>query len=435
MTENSAEAQVDAIMAKLKADPYAAPVEDALSLAAKHPSAVTDLAVAVMQEHPQGGTFLDAAISFLPQDDWPKLVQAALEFLKQDSENEAAATIISYASLQNPSALHAHLDVIFALKPNEDSYYWAYPWRGSGSLHLPFLKQRLAEAQSADDKLPAFEAMLQTRDPEAVAFAMQHAQETMPADSFLNENEWRTSWLHGVGLQQVDTGFAPLCSPALYHVIFPEDYFGEDAGPAWLVEQHPTWRLPASDQKPSDQTAEFGGSTSSSCRRCRGTLHRLLKLTSIPAGIHVSGLSELDLVVCLSCLGWEEQPLFYQHYETRPVTHEFASGETGEPQFPAGPLKQSTVTLAATPDRWYWQDWALSNSRENLNRVGGEPCWIQDAEYPQCPSCENTMHFLMQLDSDLPTADAGEWLWGSGGIGYVFWCDTCKVSGHLWQCT
>lgn len=45
------------------------------------------------------------------------------------------------------------------------------------------------------------------------------------------------------------------------------------------------------------------------------------------------------------------------------------------------------------------------------------------------------MTFLLQLDSDLPTEDGGEWLWGSGGIGYLFWCDSCKVSGLLWQCT
>ena len=45
------------------------------------------------------------------------------------------------------------------------------------------------------------------------------------------------------------------------------------------------------------------------------------------------------------------------------------------------------------------------------------------------------MTALLQLDSDLPTADGGEWLWGSGGIGYVSWCDDCAISGAQWQCT
>jgi hypothetical protein len=102
---------------------------------------------------------------------------------------------------------------------------------------------------------------------------------------------------------------------------------------------------------------------------------------------------------------------------------------------PAGPLGEAEVRPVETPRRWRWQDWALSNGRENLNRVGGEPCWVQSAEYFDCPTCGSLMSFLMQLDSDLPTEDGGEWLWGSGGIGYGFWCDRCKVSAFLWQCT
>lgn len=90
---------------------------------------------------------------------------------------------------------------------------------------------------------------------------------------------------------------------------------------------------------------------------------------------------------------------------------------------------------AQMPRRWFWQAWGCSNSRENLNRVGGEPSWIQDAEYPSCPSCDKLMPYLFQLDSDLPTAGGGEWLWGSGGIAYGFWCDGCRISGVIWQCT
>ena len=97
--------------------------------------------------------------------------------------------------------------------------------------------------------------------------------------------------------------------------------------------------------------------------------------------------------------------------------------------------KVAVVGLAETPRRWFWQDWGCSNSRENLNRIGGEPCWVQDAEYPRCPTCDSVMTFLFELDSDLPMANGGEWLWGSGGITYGFWCDPCGVSGFLWQCT
>jgi hypothetical protein len=45
------------------------------------------------------------------------------------------------------------------------------------------------------------------------------------------------------------------------------------------------------------------------------------------------------------------------------------------------------------------------------------------------------MRFAMQLDSELPQVDGGEWLWGSGGANYTFWCAPCRTSAHLWQCT
>ena len=47
--------------------------------------------------------------------------------------------------------------------------------------------------------------------------------------------------------------------------------------------------------------------------------------------------------------------------------------------------------------------------------------------YPNCPSCKGTMSYLLQLDSNLPAADGYEWLWGSGGMAYGFWCDACTI--------
>ena len=134
-------------------------------------------------------------------------------------------------------------------------------------------------------------------------------------------------------------------------------------------------------------------------------------------------------------LPWERQPLFYRHDPSSSPSSIGYDGPRISPQFPVGPLREAVVGLAETPRRWFWQVWGCSNSRENLNRIGGEPCWVQDAEYPRCPTCDSVMAFLLELDSNLPTTDGGEWLWGSGGIAYGFWCDLCGVSGFLWQCT
>ena len=107
---------------------------------------------------------------------------------------------------------------------------------------------------------------------------------------------------------------------------------------------------------------------------------------------------------------------------------------TREPEFPAEALPEADVRLRRTPDRWSLQDWALSNGRQNLNRVGGEPTWIQGPDHPSCPECSTTMSFVMQLDS-LDVDGGPWWLWGNGGILYVFWCTECSISATLWQCT
>jgi hypothetical protein len=61
----------------------AAPVMEATALATSHPEAVSDLAIAVMRRFPKGGTFLDGALSYLPQERWPELVQLALATLER----------------------------------------------------------------------------------------------------------------------------------------------------------------------------------------------------------------------------------------------------------------------------------------------------------------------------------------------------------------
>lgn len=435
MVEKSAQESIEAILATLQKDRYAAPVAEALTLAGRYPEAIADFAVAVIQRHPPGGTFLDAALGFMPQEDWASLVQHAMDVLKRTDQtpsegNDAAESILAYASLQNPDVIHPHLETVFSVRPNGSSYYWAYPWRGTGSQHFEDLKHSFENNESVDVKRAAWEAMIQSRYMLAVDYACLHAGQVVPHEMGWSEDEWVNASLHLIGLHHASDGYVRLCNQNLYHLVFPGGYFPEDAAPAWLVEEHPTWRLQS-----DGPTAAFGGSSQSTCLRCHNALHRLIKFDVIPDEIFISGLSGLELAVCLSCLGWEEEQMFCRHDETGAAEHAFFEGAVGTPEFPAEPLKEATVALAQSPRRWYWQDWALSNGRENLHRMGGEPCWVQDANYPDCPSCAQKMEFLMQLDSNLPTADGGEWLWGSGGIGYVFWCDACKVSGYHWQCT
>ncbi len=133
--------------------------------------------------------------------------------------------------------------------------------------------------------------------------------------------------------------------------------------------------------------ASSGGFADGSCPGCGGRLHRLLRLPVIPPGLGISTCQALDLVTCLRCLGWPVSTMFSAH-----DTHGSITATIAEPDIEAGfdaepsPLPAAGVLLAATPARWQQQDWALSNGRENLNRIGGAPAWIRNPDYPAAPA-------------------------------------------------
>lgn len=63
-----------------------------------------------------------------------------------------------------------------------------------------------------------------------------------------------------------------------------------------------------------------------------------------------------------------------------------------------------------------------------FSQLGGHPTWVQDADYPQCPSCSKTMMFLAQIDRD-DIEDHSE------GIYYAFVCNDCRVTATAYQQT
>jgi hypothetical protein len=135
----------------------------------------------------------------------------------------------------------------------------------------------------------------------------------------------------------------------------------------------------------------------------------------------------VSLETCLACIG---PALFYRHDADGLPQSLDAPGEE-QPALTA--LEETNAHLAVTPPRWQWQDMAVSNHRENLHRLGGHPAWIQDAEFPRCPGCNKLMHFLLQLDSELPGAEGGVAMWGTGGLCYGFRCEPCRTTAFLTQ--
>lgn len=64
---------------------------------------------------------------------------------------------------------------------------------------------------------------------------------------------------------------------------------------------------------------------------------------------------------------------------------------------------------------------------KGTSQLGGHPEWIQDAVYPQCPTCQQTMPFLGQVAFE--DWDDGE------GVFYLFLCLPCRKAATHYQQT
>ena len=66
------------------------------------------------------------------------------------------------------------------------------------------------------------------------------------------------------------------------------------------------------------------------------------------------------------------------------------------------------------------------------DKLAGWPYWVQDVEYPKCPTCDRLMDTLIfEFASD----DHVPYLWGDVGTGYILQCPEHKEQvAFLWQC-
>ena len=217
------------------------------------------------------------------------------------------------------------------------------------------------------------------------------------------------------------------CGQRVYHIIFPRGYFGAPYAPH-LAKRHPTWRFEG-----GEAGYKLGGVLDEPDGDAQNPLFHLIMLDPLPRDLPVRSLPRLILAAHVREVN-EGEIVFYEH-DAQGMPRRIGERTQVEYAFDE-PIKECEVVLASTPARWAAQDWGMSNSRQNLARIGGEPSWIQGALMPTCPICGEKMEFLMQLDSELPSCEqGGEVMFGSGGILYVFWCERTRVSAFFMQCT
>nr|WP_315002641.1 hypothetical protein [uncultured Campylobacter sp.] len=217
------------------------------------------------------------------------------------------------------------------------------------------------------------------------------------------------------------------CSQRAYHIIFPRGYFGAPYAPH-LAKHHPTWRFEGSEAR-----YRLGGVLDEADGDAQNPLFHLITLDPPPRDLPVRSLPRLILAAHVREIN-EGEVVFYEH-DAQGMPRRIGN-RTQVEYVQDEPIMECEVALAPTPSRWAAQDWGMSNSRQNLARIGGEPSWIQGAQVSRCPICGEKMEFLMQLDSELPSCEqGGEVYFGSGGILYVFWCERTRVSAFFMQCT
>ena len=90
-----------------------------------------------------------------------------------------------------------------------------------------------------------------------------------------------------------------------------------------------------------------------------------------------------------------------------------------------GRLPQDSLSIAERRPPFYVADQFLPAT---FSQLGGHPTWVQDAVYPVCPECSETMKFLAQIDHQ----DIEDF---SEGIYYSFVCFDCMTTATAYQQT
>ena len=161
------------------------------------------------------------------------------------------------------------------------------------------------------------------------------------------------------------------------------------------------------------------------CPACRSPLAWLFDFANLP-GEYFSGDREAAprrVLCCLHCSCF--CPAVFSRYELdgtaklHPATKSDETEAIGE-----RPAVVRALVPNARPAFAAAEPFQISDATS----LGGCPMWLQDAQYPRCPECQEVMIFLAQFDN-LAMKPAEE------GIYYSFFCPRCRVAAVNYQQT
>lgn len=215
----------------------------------------------------------------------------------------------------------------------------------------------------------------------------------------------------------------PEWSTTLY--VPPEDYL---LSAGWCIDDRGEKReliskkcfrmVPAEGH--STRTVRTMVPTDSACPSCDASLVWLFDFTDVdrdsepirPAG------SPQKVLCCARCACYG--PVFAKYRgdgATEFVANTTSYSEMDEGEFPAETRQFSLAPVSPFVGAEPFQ-------LNELSTIGGVPMWVQDAEFPHCIKCSQTMQFLAQYDCT-----------EIGGSYYAFYCNSCCVSAVGYQQT
>lgn len=194
-----------------------------------------------------------------------------------------------------------------------------------------------------------------------------------------------------------------------------------------LFQEDATTLVPPDACESKDGSVRTGVESESTCDWCGRRLILLIDFGNIGTFVPGHGSGRVAIQTCDVCTCYGTifgrvnagQPTCHPANDKPEYLPEDASDGGAFPREPLVPSGRTRHYLEAS-------DWSMLPAVA-FSQVGGLPTWIQDAEYPSCPDCSNTMPFVGQISNE--DFDNGE------GIYYCHHCPECDVTATSYQQT
>ncbi|MDB6124956.1 MAG: ankyrin repeat and protein mask-like [Pedosphaera sp.] len=130
------------------------------------------------------------------------------------------------------------------------------------------------------------------------------------------------------------------------------------------------------------------------------------------------GSRKLPVFWCMNCLEWDPTFFDLSSPTLKAIVVQGKAAKAEKDQTGEEDLPECRVMLVPVPK---------GRKAGHKSKIGGSPKWIQSESTPDCPKCEKSMAFVLQLASDSRIS------YCDMGILYAFACSDCKATASLIQ--